>query len=95
MELRDRLFAVIPSHSHIVQCVACGFPTILADSPLPMLPCVRRGPEVRRIACKTCQGITAIKVFACEIHAECTIGKQLEVVKCCAVCGDYEPTSVA
>jgi hypothetical protein len=34
-----------------------------------------------------------IKVFACSIHGECTIGKQLDGVKCCATCGDYEPAA--
>jgi hypothetical protein len=31
-----------------------------------------------------------VKVFACQIHGECAIGKQLAGIKCCAACEDYE-----
>ncbi len=31
-------------------------------------------------------------VLACQVHGECTLAKQLEGLKCCAACEDYEPS---
>jgi hypothetical protein len=54
-------------------------------------PCVHRGAIARRLVnCHSCPGDTDIKVFGCAIYRECTIGKQLAGIKCCASCGDYE-----
>lgn len=51
--------------------------------------CIYRGDEVRRVFCPTCcGGGVQVKVFSCEIHGECTIGKQIGDVKCCAGCLD-------
>ena len=60
-----------------------------APSPKPRGPCAHLGAEVRQLVCETCTGKTRIKVFACAIHGECTVGKQLEGLACCAGCKDY------
>lgn len=52
-------------------------------------PCLHRGPETRQQVCDTCAGKQRIKVFACAIHSEATLGKRLPGLACCAGCGDY------
>jgi hypothetical protein len=61
-------------------------------SPLPKEPCVHRGAETRRVASTICCGgeKTRIKVFACAVHGECTIGTKFQGIQCCASCGEYE-----
>ena len=49
----------------------------------PITSCVHRGVEVRQQACATCQGAIQIKVFACDVLGECTIGKKLDGIACC------------
>jgi hypothetical protein len=53
--------------------------------------CRHRGEEVRREPCRTCCGVVQLKVFACVVHGECTVGKALPGVACCATCADHEP----
>lgn len=55
--------------------------------------CVHRGEELRRIGCESCSGNVQIKILSCEIHGECTIGKPIDGVKCCAGCPDAETQS--
>lgn len=58
--------------------------------------CSHRGAEIRQQECETCSGHQRIKVFACPLRGECTIGKKLPVIVCCAViadCGDFSPTA--
>lgn len=55
-------------------------------------PCIHLGAELRQQECQTCQGSTRIKVFACFVHGEATIAKQLESVACCQSCPDYSPS---
>jgi hypothetical protein len=58
----------------------------------PRGPCANLGDETRRVDCAGCGGKrTQIKVFACAIHGECTIGKRLDGIACCVGCGDYSP----
>src|ERR1700682_1327085 len=45
--------------------------------------CAYRGPAVRRQQCETCSGHVEVKVLACAVHSECTIGKRLEGLACC------------
>src|SRR5262249_8463570 len=58
------------------------------------IPCRYLGSEVRRQTCPTCRGTVELKVFACALHGECTLGKALPGVACCAQCSDYAPTEV-
>jgi hypothetical protein len=86
-----------------VKCVRCGRvagPTsdpperIVARckaTPTPS-PCSHLGAETRQQPCDSCNGgKTRIKIFACAIHGECTIGKRLDGLACCSGCGDYSP----
>jgi len=52
--------------------------------------CRHRGETRREQECPTCRGVVRLKVFACELHGECTIGRSLAGVACCATCPDYE-----
>lgn len=63
-----------------------------AKAPKLTTPCLHLGPELRRQECSTCQGKTEIKIFGCQVHGDCTIGKQIEALKCCAACPDYAPS---
>jgi hypothetical protein len=56
----------------------------------PYSPCLHRGESTRQQECDSCAGKTRIKIFACAIHGECTIGKKLESLACCAGCKDYQ-----
>jgi hypothetical protein len=49
------------------------------------------GTEVRLQGCSSCGGSWQIKVFACAIHGECTLGKRLDGLACCSECQDYAP----
>jgi hypothetical protein len=51
-------------------------------------PCTSRGASTRQQECESCAGQIKIKVFACNKHTECTIGKQLPGIACCASCVD-------
>lgn len=46
---------------------------------------------LRLVGCESCGGNVQIKVFACAVHGETTVGKQLEGLACCATCDDYQP----
>lgn len=51
-------------------------------------PCVHLGAEQRRDLCSTCKGKVEVKVFACEVHGECTQAKRAEGVNgCCGMQG--------
>jgi hypothetical protein len=52
--------------------------------------CKHRGDEARRRRCSICRGTVELRVFACSLHRECTLGTQLPGIACCAVCPDYE-----
>lgn len=53
--------------------------------------CLHRGDVARIELCKACGGNVRIKIFACEIHGECTLRTMLPGVKCCEAppCLDY------
>jgi hypothetical protein len=54
-------------------------------------PCEHRGDLLGYQECETCRGTTKIKLFACALHGQCTLGRKLEGIACCAPgqCGDY------
>jgi hypothetical protein len=41
------------------------------------------------IGCPTCAGSTWIKMFACDVHATCTLATEVDGIACCAHCSDY------
>ena len=57
-------------------------------------PCSHVGYELRREVCGTCGGKQVkLKVFACDVHGECTIEKPLTGIKCCKSCADFTASS--
>ena len=68
----------------------------MAPVPEPSLPirsaCRHCGSEVRRTTCTSCCGHVELKVFACELHQECTPGRIIEGLSCCLICLDFEAT---
>lgn len=56
-----------------------------------LMSCIHRGDELRTELCKTCTGRREIKVFACDIHGECSILKDVGV-KICKTCHDFFAT---
>ena len=57
------------------------------------IPCIHLGEDLRLQQCESCGGNIQLKVFACDIYKECTLGKKLEGLQCCAMCKDYFPKS--
>lgn len=54
--------------------------------------CRHRGePTGRLVPCGTCPGGVKLKVFACDIHGECTTERAAHGCGCCAHCTDYAP----
>lgn len=51
--------------------------------------CIRRGMEVRRADCSTCQGNTEIKVFTCAEYGECSLGAVPGIITCSKECAGY------
>ena len=58
-------------------------------------PCVHLGDEIRRQECKSCKGVVQIKVMSCAVFGECTIGKDLPGIECCAACNNHQPRDLA
>lgn len=54
--------------------------------PVPVVACIHRGEEIARRPCPSCRGGELVKVFECEVQGECSIGKTIEDVACCATC---------
>lgn len=56
--------------------------------PEPRGPCAHRGAELRLEECATCggKGKVKIKVFACALHGECTIGRRVGALALCQAC---------
>jgi hypothetical protein len=50
---------------------------------------------LRQESCPSCRGHVRLKVFACVVHGECTIGKAIAGLACCACCPDYDPGTPA
>jgi hypothetical protein len=53
--------------------------------------CRQLGREVRQEICLGCGGDVRIKIFACSVHGECTLGQPLAGIACCSKCDDYLP----
>lgn len=57
------------------------------------VPCQHLGkPTGAMQECDTCRGKAKIKLFACAVHGQCSIGKALPGIATCASCQDYSPS---
>jgi len=63
----------------------------LQNRPVLHVACRHRGSELRRERCSSCKGHVELKIFACEIHNECTLAANVVNVRVCQTCGDYQP----
>lgn len=80
----------LPSHLCFAICEALPSEVQAARIiPIHVGGCCHFGSEIRRISCPTCSGNVKVKVFACSLHKECTVHKQLENIACCLTCQDY------
>lgn len=58
--------------------------------------CLHRGKATGRVqTCETCQGNVRVKVFACELHGECTISRQVDSLPVCHTCPDWSASDPA
>lgn len=72
----NRLFTDHPPERCFASCEAGGV-------------CLYQAAETRRQACESCGGNMQIKIFACAVHGECTLGQPLDGIACCATCADF------
>jgi hypothetical protein len=54
-------------------------------------PCSHRGELRREEKCPSCGGVVHLKVFGCGLHNECTIGRLVAGLACCASCAEFNP----
>jgi len=55
--------------------------------------CEHLGGITGQRPCQGCRGNVQVKLFACSIHGECSLGRQVDDTACCAVCEEYVPAS--
>ncbi len=56
----------------------------------PRKKCKFRGEDTgKTVICQPCGGRVELKIFDCELHGSCTIGKEVEGQACCATCNDW------
>lgn len=52
-------------------------------------PCSHLGsPNGKRHECPSCSGKVQVKEMSCAVHGACTVGRQIDGVKCCQGCPD-------
>lgn len=56
-------------------------------------PCRSLGGLIRQIECPSCGSGIHLKVFACDIHTECTLATKNNALQGCSDCSDYQATS--
>jgi len=84
------------------ECPACGSkwpirgerpPKRECRKPTLVEKCKHLGDAVgTTVDCAGCTGTVKLKLYACAIHGECTLGKKLDGIACCAQCPDYAPS---
>jgi hypothetical protein len=73
---------------------ACGTVYYSADANsddprwVPGSLCSHRGESTRFVECKACKGTVKLKVFACDVHSECTLKKNVGLHVCLG-CDDW------
>lgn len=53
--------------------------------------CRHLGELSRLAGCESCGGNVQVKVFVCAVHTECTVGKTINNLACCATCEQFTP----
>src|SRR5437868_5633998 len=53
--------------------------------------CIHRGEAIGMARCEACKSIVHLKVFACAVHAQCTLSNPIPAISCCKGCLDREP----
>lgn len=71
------------------RCVRITAAQLAALEDLPSTPCHHRGPAVSTRPCDSCRGHVQIKIYACDLHGQCTIATPLDGAACCDACPDY------
>ena len=51
--------------------------------------CEHRGEELRQVDCPSCKGHIRVKVLGCDVFGECSIGKPIPGLACCAGCPQW------
>jgi len=85
----------------VYECADCGRRTNPTGSPPERIrcicgsngagsrvPCAHLGKLARMAVCSSCNGNVRLKVYACAVHDECSIGQPVEALPCCASCDD-------
>lgn len=81
-----RVFGLMPPSGNPANLInVSGCEAIVGDTG----HCRHLGDSTRQQECDSCAGKTRIKIFACAIHGECTLGKKLEGLACCSGCGEW------
>lgn len=65
---------------------------------VPRLPdaCANlKAPTGESVECGSCQGRVSLKLFECQVHGTCTIGKKVDGRACCKGCPDYVTAGAA
>jgi hypothetical protein len=47
------------------------------------------------VACPSCRGTVALKLFTCAVHGQCTQAKAVAGIACCATCPDFFTAEIA
>jgi len=91
-----------PNGGGLWYCETCNRPfsnRVLRDTAPPPRNCTRPRTECQHLGdstgkqeCTSCQGTVRIKLYACAIHGETTLGKKLDGIACCDQCPDYAPS---
>lgn len=68
-----------------------GQPGVQRDPDARKQACMHRGEVLRIVDCPTCRGRVGVKVFACQLHEQCTIAMQVANITCCGTCAEYQP----
>lgn len=78
-----------------LRCTSCGLKSAPTFSPPERFfhkctsPCASVGEFLRTELCTTCAGKVQIKLFACDVHGECTARTQIGAIAVCHGCKQY------
>lgn len=53
--------------------------------------CALRGEATgETVTCPSCRGTVELKLFTCQPHGKCTVGKPVDGIACCLTCHEYK-----